>query len=133
MSPRQCVCGSASNSSHVKLARGRGPLCSVNRHALVSTSGVGPIDSTGKSSVWYCPGGRRCAMGRAGRLPVKPRVVIGESKEGCEEIVQFASRTAQLHQSDRESYMFASRTLAAILAAISFAMPLHAQTAGGGG
>ena len=29
--------------------------------------------------------------------------------------------------------MFASRTLAVTLAAISFAMPLHAQTAGGGG
>ena len=53
MSPREVVRGSASNSGQLQLASGFGPSLKVNRHVARSTNGVGPIDSTGKSCVWY--------------------------------------------------------------------------------
>src|SRR5206468_12725324 len=76
MSPRQVVCGSASNSLQVQAASGFGPSLSVKRHVARSTRGVGPIDSTGKSSVLYWPGGRRAATSFVGGLPENPRVAI---------------------------------------------------------
>jgi hypothetical protein len=41
-----------------------------------TTDGVGPADSTGKSCVKDCPGGRRSATSVGGRLPKNPRVAM---------------------------------------------------------
>src|SRR5690606_2690122 len=58
------------------LATGRTPSLTVKRQVARSTRGVGPAERTGKSSVRYCPGGRRSPMPSVGLLPVKPRVAI---------------------------------------------------------
>src|SRR5208283_4047537 len=79
MSPRQVVCGSASNSAQVQLASGRGPSLSVRLHCASAMCGVGPLARTGKSSVLYCPGGRRRATSSLGGLPKNPRVVMSHS------------------------------------------------------
>src|SRR5258708_7237543 len=78
MSPCQVVWGRASNSVQLQLARGFGPSSIVNRQLARSTRGVGPFASTGKSSVWYCPGGNRRAISALGRRPENPRVVIDQ-------------------------------------------------------
>ena len=76
MSPRHVVRGSASNSAQLQLASGCGPSLSVKRQFAASTRGVGPIDSTGKSSSRYWPGGNRPATSLPGGRPKNPRVVM---------------------------------------------------------
>jgi hypothetical protein len=56
------VRGSAENSAHVQRTSGRGPLLTVKAQLDRSTRGVGPLESTGKSSVRYWPGGSRRAV-----------------------------------------------------------------------
>ena len=50
--------GSAWSSSHVQLIGSAAPRIS-NVHSSSGVCGVGPAESTGKSSVRYCPGGTR--------------------------------------------------------------------------
>src|SRR5262245_26786164 len=63
------------------------PSCQVSR----LTRGVGPADSTGKSSVRYCPGGS--VTSRRPR-PAKPRVMIAMSAPAVRlhEVEHFAPR-----------------------------------------
>ena len=60
--------GSARNSSHVQLFGSSPPPSTVNAHSASGVCGVGPAESTGKSSVRYCPGGTRSG---ALRVPVR--------------------------------------------------------------
>src|SRR5215475_3838857 len=62
--------GRASSSCQVQLCRAPASVTTVNCHRLRSMRGVGPADSTGKSSVRYCPGG---SFGSLWPRPVKPR------------------------------------------------------------
>jgi hypothetical protein len=65
--------GSAWSSSQVHEVSA--PLSSrmPNLHSDVSIRGEGPAESTGKSSVRYCPGGRFGSLSR--RRPPKPREI----------------------------------------------------------
>ena len=65
--------GRARNSSHVQLF-GSLPPAIENVQSASGVCGVGPADSTGKSSVTYWPGGTRPA-GAGRRLPWKPREI----------------------------------------------------------
>src|SRR5205085_6648471 len=65
--------GSATNSSH-----GQDTDCCtwpwiVKLHSSSGVCGVGPADSTGKSSVTYWPGGTREGSATGRRRPKKPR------------------------------------------------------------
>src|SRR5437867_3469114 len=62
--------GSARKASQLQLCRSPVSLVTVNSHLSRSTRGVGPADSTGKSSTRYCPGGRLAVEGP--RLPLNP-------------------------------------------------------------
>jgi hypothetical protein len=70
-------CGSALNSAQVHSLTGLARSFSVNFQPARSTRGVGPAESTGKSSVRYWPGGSLSATSAEGRRPPNPRVTIG--------------------------------------------------------
>src|SRR4051812_44205629 len=73
MSTVNVSCGSARNSSHVHVGGSSTSPSIVNVQSSVAVRGVGPADSTGKSSTTYWPGGMRdVSMSRRGR-PRKPR------------------------------------------------------------
>src|SRR5438067_2274610 len=77
--------GSARSSSHVQLT-GSAPPSIANVHSSSRVCGVGPADSTGKSSVTYWPGGRRPLSSPRPR-PLKPRETMptpSVSHEVCE-------------------------------------------------
>src|SRR3954470_1231808 len=63
--------GSARNPSHVH-ATGSAPPSIVSFHSSSAVCGVGPAERTGKSSVTYCPGGKRPLSSPRPR-PRKPR------------------------------------------------------------
>src|SRR5689334_16652635 len=70
------VWGRALNSSQLQVFTLRGPTFSVKVQLAGATRGVGPAESTGKSSVSDWPGGMRSAISEGGRRPVKPLVTI---------------------------------------------------------
>src|SRR5882724_4684357 len=70
------VSGRALNSSQFQDLTGRGPSLSVKFQFSVRRRGVGPADSTGKSSVSTCPGGSRALVSGACGRPKNPRVAI---------------------------------------------------------
>src|SRR3954463_3330719 len=73
MSTVNVSCGSARNSSQVHVGGASTSPSIVNVQSSVSVRGVGPADSTGKSSTTYWPGGTRdVSTSRRGR-PRKPR------------------------------------------------------------
>ena len=69
-------CGSALNSAHDHSATGLARTFSVNVQSSVEMRGLGPADSTGKSSVTYWPGGSLLVTSRGGCRPPNPRVTI---------------------------------------------------------
>jgi hypothetical protein len=66
--------GSLVNSSQVQLCRSPVSVVIVNRQVSVRTSGVGPMDMTGKPRSRYWPGGSSRAS-ESGRRPAKPREI----------------------------------------------------------
>src|SRR5262249_345880 len=66
--------GSCWNSSHVQVT-GSAPPVIENVHSSSGVCGVGPAESTGKSSVRYWPGGTRSG-GPSWRRPRNPREMI---------------------------------------------------------
>ena len=73
MSTVNVSCGSAMNSSQVQVERIVDLAVDPEVQSSVSVRGVGPADSTGKSSTTYWPGGTRdVSTSRRGR-PRKPR------------------------------------------------------------
>src|SRR4051794_35762181 len=64
--------GSAVSSVHDQVCSSPDSARTVNAHRSSGTWGVGPADSTGKSSVRYCPGGSRPSSSL--RRPWNPRV-----------------------------------------------------------
>src|SRR2546423_5335966 len=72
-----CWLGSAWNSSHDHVAASSTAPLIVNVQSSRSTVGVGPADSTGKSSVTYWPGGIRLGSTSRRRRPPNPREIKG--------------------------------------------------------
>src|SRR6266480_2919659 len=72
-----CSLGSAWNSSHDHVAASSTAPLIVNVQSSRSTVGVGPADSTGKSSVTYWPGGIRLGSTSRRRRPPNPREIKG--------------------------------------------------------
>jgi hypothetical protein len=64
--------GSCLNSSHVHLLGSSTSPKMEKSHSESGVRGVGPAESTGKSSTRYCPGGRRSSCSVRLRRPVKP-------------------------------------------------------------
>src|SRR5260370_32753444 len=54
-------------------------------HVSSGACGVGPAESTGKSSVTYCPGGTRAGSTSVRRLPWNPREKVIERQGRSEE------------------------------------------------
>ncbi len=73
------VCGSALKSAHDHSATGLARTFSVNFQSSIEMRGLGPADSTGKSSVTNWPGGSLLATSRGGCRPPNPRVTMGFS------------------------------------------------------
>src|SRR4051794_18674315 len=73
MSTVKVSCGSARNSSHVQRAAASTAPSTVKVQSAVLILGVGPADSTGKSSTTYCPGGTREGSTSGRRRPLNPR------------------------------------------------------------
>src|SRR5215468_8469991 len=71
MSTVTSCCGRARNSAQFQVCRCPLSVVTKNSHWSRSTRGVGPAESTGKSLVRYCPGGR---SGTCLPLPRNPRV-----------------------------------------------------------
>src|SRR5205085_10608963 len=69
--------GSALSSSHDQVRCGSTAPWIVKLHWSSGVCGVGPAESTGKSSTRYWPGGTRSACAVSRRLPLKPRLTIG--------------------------------------------------------
>src|SRR5579863_8563101 len=69
--------GSALNSGQFHLRISPVSDVSVNSQSSRRTRGVGPAESTGKSSVRYCPGGRLASLLR--RRPTNPGETIFSS------------------------------------------------------
>src|SRR5207247_6203731 len=67
--------GSAWNSVHVQDRGSSTALWIVKLHHSIGWCGVGPAESTGKSSVTYWPGGMRAGSASARRRPWKPREI----------------------------------------------------------
>src|SRR5216683_377213 len=65
--------GNARSSSHDQDTGSSTAPRIVKLHDSRGRCGVGPAESTGKSSVTYCPGGTRAGSTDARLLPVKPR------------------------------------------------------------
>src|SRR5436853_3137824 len=72
-----CSLGSAWNSSHDHVAASSTAPLIVNVHVSRDTEGVGPADSTGKSSTTYWPGGIRLGSTSRRRRPPNPREIKG--------------------------------------------------------
>src|SRR5437764_10924276 len=72
-----CSLGSARNSSHDHVAGSSTAPLIVNVQSSRSTVGVGPADSTGKSSTTYWPGGMRLGSTSRRRRPPNPREING--------------------------------------------------------
>src|SRR3954451_7888271 len=68
-----CSLGSARNSSHVQRRGSSISPAIVNVHSSSGVCGVGPADSTGKSSVTYWPPGTRAPGAAQLARPGKPR------------------------------------------------------------
>src|SRR5438067_6227833 len=67
--------GSARSSSHVHETGSSTAPWIVKLHQSIGWCGVGPAESTGKSSVTYWPGGTRDGSASARRRPWKPREI----------------------------------------------------------
>src|SRR5690606_12194312 len=63
----------ASSSDHDQRCCAPVSVAMTNSQSAVSSCGVGPAESTGKSSTSVCPGGRRGS--RSPPRPLKPRVM----------------------------------------------------------
>src|SRR5262245_30699305 len=74
LSTRISSLGRARNESQDQLASGSPASLSIaNVHCSRGVYGVGPAESTGKSSERYCPGGSRESSRSFARLPLNPR------------------------------------------------------------
>ena len=71
--------GSACNSSHVHETGSSTAPAIVKLHASSGVCGVGPADSTGKSSVTYWPGGTRDGSASGPAPAGKPREIGAHS------------------------------------------------------
>src|SRR6266545_5376927 len=72
MSTVKVSLGRARNSSHDHVTGSPAPSI-VNVHSSSGVCGVGPAESTGKSSVTYCPGGTRPSGPPLRGRALKPR------------------------------------------------------------
>src|SRR4051794_41568056 len=75
MSTVNVSCGSARNSSHVHDAASSTAPSIVKVHSSSGVRGVGPADSTGKSSTVYWPGGTLEGSTSRRRRPPNPREI----------------------------------------------------------
>src|SRR6266571_1259230 len=69
--------GSARISSHVHVLSGSTAPRTEKLHSSSGVCGVGPAESTGKSSTTYWPGGTRSGGASSRLRPLKPRETIG--------------------------------------------------------
>src|SRR2546421_11768694 len=77
MSVRTCSLGSARNCSHDHDTGSSTRPVIEKVHSSKEGYGVGPADSTGKSSTRYWPGGMRVVSTSVRRRPKKPREIGG--------------------------------------------------------